>query len=292
MFSLRFRTTLAALALVLAVASGCDNASPTAVTSEATAAEDAAVSIANALALDSGGALDDAATAVALGSPSGQNVHGGGDPTDHPGCTVERAFDAETFLWTTVFACERGRPDGLFFARFGRTNTHQFYDAGGQPQQFPEGASSLDFAIVDGHGIRVAPGFTHRLLDIGANFDVENLQGDLVTINGTYNRSATDTLYTRRVERTLAYDLSMTFLDVQAPPGDRSNWRDAVSGRIEGTYDALVTFSGPRGYSEREIHTTFVIVFGETDGERDARITVDGRTFRADIETGAVLGVD
>ncbi|MDX1439101.1 MAG: hypothetical protein R3284_04280, partial [Rubricoccaceae bacterium] len=111
--------------------------------------------------------------------------------------------------------------------------------------------------------------------------------------NGTYQRAATDTLYTRNAERTLTYDVSMTLTDIVAAPGDRDHWRRAVSGTIEGVFHAIITFMRGDAYGEREITKTFTIVFGDGDGDtRDALITVDGLTFRADIETGQIDGVE
>ena len=127
----------------------------------------------------------------------------------------------------------------------------------------------------------------------GADLNVANIHGELVTVNGTYDRAATDTLYTRNAERTLTYDLALNFIDVQGPARDRRHWRNAVSGTLEGVYHAVITFIRGDAYEEVEIWKEFTIVFGEGDGDvRDALITIDGRTFRADIETGQVQGVD
>lgn len=280
-------SVLTAFFVALAV-SGCDNANPV-VEAGISSTEDAAVSIANALSLEGGGALDVIAAAAEV-AVDVQNAHGG--DSDDSGCVREGSYDETSFTWTHFIECERGRPDGLFYALFSRTATFQFLD-GDMPVQFPENADAVNFDIVDGEGIRIAPGFTHKLLDIGADLHVADIHGELLTVNGTYDRAATDTLYTRNSERTLVYELSMTLFDLQAPPGDRHHWREAVSGTIEGTFHAVITFTRGDAYTETEITKTFTIVFGDGDGDiRDALITVDGRTFRANVETGQVLGID
>ena len=286
------RFSLLATFLVALVFVGCDNTGVSSDTGDAnlSSTEDAAVSIANALSLEGGGALDAMASAAELGT-DGSAARSGGD--DH-GCVRERSYDETTMTWTRFIECERGNPNGLFYALFSRTATYQFLD-GDAPVQFPEEANAVNFDIIDGEGIRIAPGFSHELLDIGADLHVADLHTELVTINGTYNRAATDTLYTRNAERTLDYDLSMTLTDIQAPPGHRPrhHWPQAVSGTIEGVYHAFITFIRGDSYEEVEITKTFTIVFGEGDGGvRDAIITVDGRDFRADIQTGQVQGVD
>ena len=291
MQSLRF--SLFASILVAAAFAGCDNADPAVETAGGTATisatEDAAVSIANALSLEGGGALDAAASASELAVTDSGSGAGGGFPAD---CTHERSFDEGTTTWTAFIQCERGRPAGLFYSLFSRTGTFQFLD-GDAPVQFPEEADAVNLDVVDGEGLRVAPGFIHELLDIGADLNVANIHGDLVTVNGTYDRAATDTLYTHNAERTLTYELSMTLIEIQAPPGSREHWPTAVSGTIEGIYHAFITFIRGDSYEEIEITKTFTIVFGDGDGNvRDAIINVDGRDFRANIETGQVQGVD
>ena len=286
----RLKFSLLATLLVSVAIAGCDNTDPVIDTggdANISSTEDAAVSIANALSLEGGGALDAVASAAEVASDV-QNASGG----DDHGCIRERSFDETTVTWTRFIECERGRPNGLFYALFSRTATFQFLN-GDTPVQSPAEADAVNFNIIDGEGLRIMPGFIHELLDIGADLHVANIHTELLTVNGTYDRAATDTLYTRNAERTLAYELAMTLTDIQAPPGDRHLWRTAVSGTIEGVYHAIITFTRGDSYVEREVTKTFTIVFGEGDGEiRDAIITVDGRDFRADVETGQVQGVE
>lgn len=281
---LRFFTG-AALLLALAV-SGCDNAgSDPDLAADVSADEDAAVAIANAIALDSGGALQAAADAVELTEDASGQRSAAGDA----GCAHERSYDDGAQTWTGFAACEFGDPDGLFYALFSRTRTYQFLDSLGVPQQYPEGAATLNFAIVDGEGFRIRPGFTHRLLGIGADLVVDGLGEALKTVNGTYDRSATDTLYTRDAERTLEYDLALTFVDVQGTGRIRDGGEQPVSGTIEGVYDALHTFTSPDGTREQRVRREFVITFGSGD---EALIALGDETFRADLMTGEVEGVD
>jgi len=289
------RFSLLATILVAFAFAGCDNADPITGTggddANISSTEDAAVSIANALSLEGGGALDIAASASELVVTSSSSSSFGGDHFPD-GCVFERSYNEATFTWTRFIECEHGNPGGLFYALFSRTATYQFLD-GDTPVQYPEEADAVNLDIIDGEGIRIAPGFSHKLLDIGADLNVANIHRELVTVNGTYDRAATDTLYTRNAERTLTYDLALNFIDVQGPARDRHNWRNAVSGTLEGVYHAVITFMRGDAYEEVEIWKEFTIVFGEGDGDvRDALITIDGRTFRADIETGQVQGVD
>ena len=278
---LRF-STLSMLLLVFVV-SGCDNATlDPSDDAGIDANEDAAVAIANAVALESGGALNAAADAV--------DVVVSDAAKSGAGCEHERSYDESTQTWTGFVSCEFGNPDRLFYSLFSRTRTYQFLDESGSPQQFPEGAQTLNFAIVEGEGIRQRPGFSHELLDLGADFVVDDLGQELKTVNGAYNRSATDTLYTRNVERTLTYDLALTFIDVQGAGRIRDGNRP-VSGTIEGVYEAVHTFSSPDGAREQTVNRSFTITFGGGD-DGDITIDVGGDTFRADLMTGEVEGID
>ncbi|MDX1438834.1 MAG: hypothetical protein R3284_02925, partial [Rubricoccaceae bacterium] len=146
----------------------CDNAGPASNTGDANtnATEDAAVSIANAISLDGGGALDVAMAASGVAADAPKN--------GRSGCEHERSYDENTFTWTRYIECERGNPDGLFYALFSRTATYQFL-SGDAPVQYPDQADAVNFDIVDGEGLRIAPGFVHELLDIGADLHVDDL---------------------------------------------------------------------------------------------------------------------
>jgi hypothetical protein len=283
------RTLRAAVtALVpLIVLAGCDSAGGDSAGDDLSNLE-VAVAVANGLAVNSGGALEAVAGAV----DDGTNSQGGG-------CSVERTYDETTQTWTRIVACERGDPDERFYAQFGRTQTFQFFDAAGVPQQSPETAVSLDFAIVDGYGEVRTPWLHHELLDIGADLDIDDLQDELVTVNGTYDRSATDTLLVRRpggpaaVRRTLIYDLDLALDDVRGPRRNYGHWGRPVSGTITGTIEGTVTFVRRDGsVVSRDFSRTFTIVFGGQPDSDTASLQIGGETYRANLLTGEVEGVE
>lgn len=299
---------LCALGLTLA---GCDAATDDAGSDDGlpeglSTSEDAAAVIADAVALQSGGALDDVANVAAmLGELEGARF----DPDARPaGCEGSRTFDETTFVWTQSIDCYRGRPDGAFYAAFGREMTFAFFDADGEPVARPANAASLDFDIVSGTGIRRTPRASHELLSLGADLAFTGLHDDdrLVTVNGSYARSATDTLTSRNATRTLTYTLALELEDVTGParrrgdgpetapgqgpgrpaPGD-VHWGQPVSGTISGLMTGLATYEGPRGTVEREIERRFTITFGGEGSSADARIHFeDGQTYTADAVTG------
>lgn len=290
--ALGYAALVAALTLLgPAALVGCDSAgSGGDAGTDVVSNEEAAVAVANAVAYDAGGALDAVAAAAEL---PGFN-RPGGDP--EPGCERTRTFDPATTTWTRTVDCERASPNGPFFARFGRTQTFRFF-AGGVAQQDPATADSLHFAIVDGYGERRTPVLRHLLLAIGGDFDVAALDADTATVNGAYDRSATDTLRVRRPgrnggasgQRTLIYDLALQFDDVTVVHGADGRRGRPVGGSVSGTMEGTATFTGPNGQTRtHDFSRSFTITFGSSD--ETGLITVGGQRFRADLRTGTIVG--
>jgi hypothetical protein len=280
------RALLAAV-LPVALLAGCDSSTGDDA-SESVSNLEVAVAVANGMAVGSGGALE----AVAAGLEDDESSQG-------HGCAIERTYDESTQTWTRTIDCERGDPDTRFFARFGRTQTFQFFDETGTPQQFPQTAASLDFAIVDGYGQVVTPWLRHELLDIGASFDIDDLQDSLVTVNGTYDRSATDSLFVRRpdgppaVRKSIIYDLSLELDDVRGPRRNYGHWGRPVSGTVTGLIEGTVTLTRRDGtVVTRDFSRSFTIVFGGEPVADTARIRIGSDEFIANMMTGEVEGVE
>lgn len=284
----RFRLpTLAVLAAILAL-SACDAAEDSGLT-EADL-DDAAVVVASALALDGGGVLEDAAAGASLAASADDAGRSAGP--DRPGCDTSRAYDEATSTWTVTIDCARTRPGGQFSAEFARVSTYQFFDADGNPQRERAGAASVAYDIVSGSTRFQSPRGTHALTSLGADLTVTALDDDLVRVSGTYDRAGTDTLRTLRGERTVAYTLALTLDDVQGPKTRARNWKGAVGGTITGTLQSTITRTPAGGETVvREVDRTFTVTFPEDGGERTAEIAIDGRRYRADVETGDIMGM-
>ncbi|PAP75588.1 hypothetical protein [Rubrivirga marina] len=279
---------LAALALLLAACDATDTSSPALSDADL---DDAATVLASAIALDAGGLLEDVAASASLAAPaSGDARHPG---PDRPGCRADRTYDEADGLWTAVFDCERGDPQGRFYASFERTATYRFLDAAGQPQPERAGAASAEYAVLSAENLFRSPRGVHALQSLTSDFTVTDLDTELVTVNGTVQRAATDTLRGRRGERTLAYELDATLDDVRGPRVAPRRWRQAVEGTISGTLRATLTRTPTGGPSSSvEIDEAFTISFPvRAGGDRVAQIVLGGRPYRADVETGEVEGL-
>lgn len=283
--TLRFLLPALALALVL---SACDAVGDT---SDATAddLEDAADAIAQAVALDAGGALDDAATAASALVPA-SSLSGGDDLPGRPGCDGERTYD-DSGTWTVSIACERGRPDGLFYHAFARESTWRFLDDTGAPQQSPRGATTIEHEILSGTGTHLTPRASALLEALTADLTITAVSDELASVDGTYDRDGVHTVYGRGdAQREVDYTLSLTLDEVTGPRGRRDRWAGAVSGTITGLYTATVTSTSPSGETRtRDVERSFTITFPTEGGRHRARIALGGRSFDADPSTGELL---
>ncbi len=284
-------TRLLALAgLVLALAA-CDAAeTDTALALAPGDLDDAAVVVASALALDAGGLLEDAAASASLAAPANAVAR---YPGERPGCDADRTYDEASATWTAVADCERGDPDGRFYAAFERTKTYRFFDADGQPLPDREGAASAEVDVLSGSSVFRSPRGVHALDALTAALAVTDLDQDLVTVDGTVQRAASDTLRGRRGVRTVDSQLDATLDGVQGPRVVVRRWRQAVAGTISGTLRATLTRT-PRGGETTtvEIDQAFTITF-PTDGQGDrvAEIAIGGQRYRADVDTGEIAGL-
>ena len=277
--------SLLAFALVLAA---CDSTAPSAVADADL--DDAAVVLASAVAIDGGGLLEDAAAAAALSTaPDGAARH----PADRLGCAVTRVYDGSG-TWNASVDCERGNPDGRFYASFERTSTYRFLGAEGQPQEERRGAVTIEHAVLSGASLFRTPRATHELISLTTDLAVDDVQSDLVTVNGTVQRAASSALSGPRGERTLDYQLDATLTDVQGPRSAARRWRAAVDGTVSGTLQATITRTPAGGETstvviDQAFEITFPVV---ASGDRIAQIVIGGRRYRADVDSGAVEGLD
>ncbi|MEM8556729.1 MAG: hypothetical protein AAGG50_02690 [Bacteroidota bacterium] len=272
-----------ALALLAALAFvGCDAATDDALDAVAEPTEETAASIANAIALDSGGALDEAAAfATSFLTASSESDVPTASASATNGCTYEIAYDADAVHYDRDVACSWESQDGAYAAAYSRAQTVQ-YLRDDTPTPFKSTATAAMFTLVDGTGTRVRPRFSHTLTDIDGTTTVTGLGEEMVTVNGAQTRAATDVWTTEAGTRTLDHRIELTYTDVTGPTTTRQDWRDAASGTITGRYQA--TFTALDGET-RAVDVTFTVTFG--DGT--LVIAIDGERFEADAMTGELL---
>ncbi len=287
-----FWMRMAATAMAALVLAGCDKNDPVSSGDNSTmATEDAAESIASAVGSDNGGAMDQLADVVELASITGiQGQEAGALGKAGEAADIDTTYDPGTGMWTVIISRERGNPDGLYYAAFSRTYTYQFLNKDGQPQKYwrvrngaqIDTAYTIKFNIVEGTGTHHTPRLSQQLTDLSGAFTATGTNTPLLTINGTYSRSAVDTITTRNAVRTLDHTLSLNFIDIKIPRGSRVNFSNQITGTITGNYTATATFTRGNLYTEKNINRDFTITLG--DG--NARIKIRGFNYVGDLLRG------
>lgn len=276
---------LAALALV-----ACQNDDPVSSNDSLNATEDAAESIASAVGADNGGATDQLSDVIELAGASGlqkpAEVLLGKYSEPNTIASIDTSYDPVTGTWTLRLERERGNPNGIPYAEISRTYTYQFLNKNGQPQKYwkvgADTAYTIKFNIVEGTGTHRTRRLSQQLTGLSGSFTATGVNTRLVTINGTYFRSAVDTVTTRNAVRTLDHALNLTFTNVQGPRGSRLELSRKISGTVSGTYTAKVAFQRGESYGETTINRSFTINLGGGN----ANLNISGKNFEADLTSG------
>lgn len=294
----------AGAAMVLLVfGSGCrkNSTEPAASETAATSTQDAAQSIANAVGEDNGGVTDQMGDAVDATGSSGVAANAGSASTENDGLlkgtaaegdTVIKTFNATDTSWTIYVSRSR---TGLFGRQAGFTRTYyvKFYDSNGVALQRyitanpADTSSTILFSVLTGTGHVITRFVSTHLLSISSNFTITNANTSVVTVNGTFTRTGTDTVKTFSGVRVLNYTLTGTLTNVMRPRIPRyvqaAGIPRATAGTITGTYTATVTVLSGSSYTERSFTKTFTISFG-TDGT--GTMSVGGSKFSCDLQVG------
>ena len=272
------------------VMTACDQDSPVSPQNDMNATEDAAESIASAIGADTGGAVDQLSDVMELASFGRLQAQAEEGLSKASGFgKIDTSYDEATGTWTLKLSRERGNPDGVPYAQFSRTYTYQFLNKNDQPQKYwivgADTAYTIKFNIVEGTGTHRTRNLSQKLTGLSGAFTATGVNTRLVTINGSYERSAVDTITTRNSVRTLDHTLKLTFTNVQGPRNGRVDLARKFTGNISGSYDAFVTFQRGESYSEKTINRTFSIELG--DGNAD--ILIRGLKFRGNLILGELI---
>ncbi|HEX9654138.1 MAG TPA: hypothetical protein VGA99_10530 [bacterium] len=276
------------LAFGLIMLTACSQDNGVGPAEDLTVNEDVAESVASSLGEDNGGAVDAIGDLTDVAGETNFQILGKTSATSGVQ-SVDASYDSVNGIWTIELFRERGNPPGTFYSLIERVYTVQFLH-NGVPQKFwkvvGDTADTIHFNIIDAAGRHKTRHLSQELKELTASLVATGTNTNLITINGTYRRAATDTLTNRSVTRTLDHTIDLNFIDVTVPRGSRQDVSENISGTITGTYHADITFDGPRGYSEKTVDREINITL--EDGE--AAINVAGRVFSCNLGLGELLG--
>ncbi len=273
--------------------SGCDKNS-TAPEDSSILYEDAAESISAAMGDESGGAIESFADiyGVAGGASVSSTLAKSSGENSVMTVASPPVYDGATGWWSVTI--DRSRSGLLFNASAQRLYQYQF-QKNGIVQQYriigTDTANTLKFKIISGSGFFRSLRVHHNLTQLKGAWTATKIDKDTVVVNSdtTFVRSGIDSIITRNMIRTFTHTTTMVFSDVKGLRYKPSllNWRDnfsqAVSGTVNGTYNATITFERGTAYKERTISKTFTIILGAGAGS----LTINGGgKFGMDLHGG------
>lgn len=269
---------------------GCDTASDDEPPPE-TLVEDVALSVANALALHTNGALDVVAD-LALARVEAISPASAPLMYSASGVTRTYRYDGPAVTWRVTADGRRGSRDADFFADIRRTYTLNFLTSDGRLiSSFDapnDRATSLQVAVTSGTSDRDLPGSSSRLTNMQGSLTVTDLDAAALTVNGTLTLSGLDRI--ARDDNVFAgtnFTLVLTIEDVRGPSDGRDGWAGEATGRITGAYRA--TYSREVGGAvtdQQTVERTVEIDLESGAGLQALRLLFDTQVFRANIETG------
>ncbi len=258
--------------------------------------DDAAESISTAMGDESGGALESFADVLSVaggGSLSTTLAKSSGDEMVAAGIPV---YDSLNGWWTvSIDRSKYGIQASGFMKRvyqyqFSKNSVFQKLRINSA-----DTATTVKFKIIDGSGYFSNLRVKHYLTKLRGGWTVNDLNKDTVTLNSdtVYVRAGVDTIITRNMIRTFDHTLRITKMtDVRGLRFRlnrdnftiwRNNFSKAISGTVEGTFYASITFRKGDLYKERTISKTFTITLGAGAGS----LTINGGgKFGMDLHGG------
>jgi hypothetical protein len=247
---------------------------------------DIAETLASALAINTGGIMDQIADLCEfLASPRDMTPEGKGSRY----VTMNKTYNDSTQEWTIVFEKARGVPDSAGYAHIHRTYLLKYLNAAGNAQRLyvTEGdtARTVTFKAVSGYGDHITRRISNRLDSLNFDWTVTNANQPYVTLTGMCYRAGADTISGWNKLRVSDHNLTLNFSDFQVRRAQFTNTYQYHSGLMTGTCNAVVTFISGSPYGETTISRNANILIGNGRGE----ISLDSVDFTADLAAGELI---
>jgi len=282
------RTVLVAVAL-FTLATGCGSDSGTDTDTDTdpidfspNVDDDVATSLAASLAGENGGVADQIVDIVSLATTYGMRhnnlVANQTSPTYNP----------TSRTWEWHFERDFTSANGLYHAVVERMYQWRFLKNNGQAQVSyvfgNDTAYTIELTIVSGEGRHLLPQLSQTLTSLSGKLVATGTNTNAVTVNGTWSRSALDTIRTRYAVRTLDHACSLMINNMQCERDTTAQpWR-GISGTLSGLYSADITFSSGDAYAESLVSREFAIAIDASIAE----ITVGDSTWTSTLRRGDI----
>jgi hypothetical protein len=261
---------------------------------------DAATCIAQAVALNSGGILDqigDVSDIAAYpGSPRQTFGTLGKTTVDSVNTTFTQTFDSTTGWWTLDL--HRQRIGDHRTASYTRQFLYQYRNRDSVPQRDwltgSDTAYYIEFRIASGSGLYLTPSFSQKLDSVDGDWQVLNANAETIHIvtgdtGRLYRRVGTDTITSDGSVRALGYELRVG-PGIATPRASRLFLESMTSGNLQGNYQASITFLKDSLYATGGVNVqASVYVSGGIANIRLATGLQNVEGFRADVRTGQLI---
>lgn len=252
------------------------------------AAQDVSESVSSSVGQETGGATYEMSVISMAATPEGVSSLSKSlaktEEGETPASTIS-IYDSINGIWNITVSREWSHWTGLRYAKVNRQYTLQYLNKLGIPQKNwivgSDTAYSIKFKIISGTGEHVTIRLSQQLTSLTGDFTATGTNTNLITVNGTYSRAATDTIKTRNALRTSVHSMNLTFTKVTFERGE-DDCSESISGHIDGTYNAHITFLNGNLYRERDINTTISCELGNNQGV----IIVSGISYSSNVSLG------
>ncbi len=252
------------------------------------ASQDVSESISGSVGQETGGATYEMSVISMAATPEGVSSLSKSlaktSDGETPASTIS-IYDSINGIWNITVSREWSHWTGLRYAKVNRQYTLQYLNKLGIPQKNwivgSDTAYSIKFKIISGTGEHVTIRLSQKLINLSADFTATGTNTNLITVNGSYNRAATDTIKTRNSLRTSVHSINFTFTNVTFKRGE-DDCSNSISGQVNGAFNSHVTFINGNLYTERDINTTFNIDLSNSQ----AIIYVSGYNYKCNIAYG------
>lgn len=268
--------------LTLLLVSACDEAKPEVLTPD----RDAAETLANALAINTGGVMDQIADLCEFLVPSGNRMPGN-DNSRY--VTMNKTYDEFTQEWTITYEKVRGVEDSIGYAHIYRVYILKYLNADEMPQKYyvtdGDTARAVRFRSLGATGSNITRRIRHQLDSLNVNWTVTNANQTYVSLTGTYYRAGQDTISGWNKLRVSDHSMTLDFNDFQVRRALYTHTYQYHNGSVSGNVSATVTFLEGTPYTDTVISRPVNILVGNGRGEID----LGDLDFTADLAAGELI---
>jgi hypothetical protein len=247
---------------------------------------DLAETLASALAVNTGGLLDQMADLNEFLTPTANKMPDGGDSRY---ITMNKTYNEATQEWTITYEKVRGVQGEAGYAHIYRNYILKYMNTDGNPQKFyvtgADTARTVRFKVMRGHGDHATRRIHNRLDSLHCDWTISNAHLQYVQLSGFAYRAGEDTISGWNKLRRSNHYMTLNFSDFQVRRAQHMNAYQYHNGSVTGTCNAEVTFINGSPYSETTISRPVNIIIGSGRGD----ITLGDKQFTADLAAGELI---